>query len=164
MIPPRRAGFSLLEVLVATAILMGSAAVLFQLAGVGTRHATGAQKLADAQWSCQAKLGEILAGVIPIEQVKDRPLANKPGWVYSVEVEPVDEPDMPAEMALLRVTVAEDVGLDDDRHAVRFTLRQWIRDPHLPEGGGFPDSAFTEGDSATVDDLVGGFPGGGGLR
>lgn len=139
---PRRAGFSLFEVLVSTAILMVSAVVLFQLASLGTRHANSAQALAEAQWICQAKLQEMLSGMRPVERVENELLADKPGWVYSVELEPVDEPahsvvpgtgttdGTPADLAVLRVTVAEDVEEEDQRR-VQFTLTRWIRDPHL---------------------------------
>lgn len=141
MRPSRRAAFSLMEVLISAAILMGSAVVLFHLAGVGTRHAADAEKLAEAQWSCRAKLDEILAGVVPIERVEDRPLVDVPGWVYSVRIEPIDGPDVPVELAVLRVTVSEDLGLGEDLvtgenpAGVEFTLARWIRDPHLPEDG-----------------------------
>ncbi len=138
---PHRTGFSLLEVLVATAILMGAAGVLFHLAGIGAGHATGAQKLADAQWSCRTKMDEITAGVVRAERVRDRPLRNRPGWVYSVEIEPINRPNVPAGMALLRVTVAERSAVDNDRFAVQFSLNRWIRDPDLEDGDVFAAEA-----------------------
>ena len=62
MSPARRSGFSLLEVIMATAILLGCLIVLGDLAAVGRRHARDAEDLTTAQWLCQTKLNEILAG------------------------------------------------------------------------------------------------------
>ncbi len=151
----RRPGFSLLEVLVATAILLGSAIVLFQLAGVGTRHAVSAEKLADAQWSCRAKLNQVLAGVTAAQRVQDRPLENHPGWVYSIQIEPIDEPGMPADLAVLRVTVTEE--LEDGRPGTQFALTRWIRDPLMADDAdldaGFDAGAGTD-PAASVDDAL----------
>lgn len=139
---PCRAGFSLLEVLVATAILLGSAVVLFELAAIGTEHARSAEELAEAQWVCQAKLNEILSGLTPLQTVQDEPLEDQPGWAYSVEIEPIDEPGLPADLAVLRVTVSEEV--EEDQPGMQFSLTRWIRDPHLEAdtesgGGGSAD-------------------------
>ena len=57
---PRRSGFSLMEVLLATGILLGSLIVLGQLATVGRKHAHDAETLTTAQLLCQSKLNEIL--------------------------------------------------------------------------------------------------------
>jgi len=130
---PRRAGFSLLEVILATAILLGSAVVLAELAAVGREHATSAEDLATAQLICQSKLSEILAGAAPAAGVQDQPLVEAPGWVYSVEIDPIEESGQPQGVASLRVTVRQ--VLDDagtaggSRRRREFTLARWIRHP-----------------------------------
>lgn len=135
----RRAGFSLLEVIIAAAILLGSLVVLGQLATVGRMHIHDADDLTTAQLLSQSKLNEILAGVELLRSVEDQALVEAPGWVYSVEVEPLDR----LGLASLRVTVSQDRSeLDEDdeaRPAKRFTLTRWIRDPGQETSSG-PDS------------------------
>ena len=131
---PRRTGFSLMEILLATSILLGSLIVLGQLAAVGRMHAEDAEGLTTAQLICQTKLNEILAGLEPIRSVESEPLADAPGWVYSVEIESVDR----LGLASLRVTVCEDAAEWDDatqdRRKERFALTRWIRDPDRETG------------------------------
>ena len=125
----RRAGFSLLEVIMAAAILLGSLVVLGQLATVGRMHAHDADDLTTAQLLAESKLNEILAGVELVRSVEDEALIEAPGWAYSVEVEPLDQ----LGLASLRVTVSEDLSEREEdaeeRPAKRFTLTRWIRDP-----------------------------------
>ena len=122
-----RSAFSLMEVLLATAILLGSLIVLGQLATVGRMHAHDAERLTTAQLLCQSKLNEILAGVERVRPVEEESLAE--GWVYSVEVTSADK----LHLASLRVTVSEapdpEEGLDGPRPK-QFTLTRWIRDPN----------------------------------
>ncbi|MFH1921985.1 MAG: hypothetical protein ABIP48_19135 [Planctomycetota bacterium] len=135
----RRSGFSLLEVIMAAAILLGSLVVLGQLATVGRMHAHDADELTTAQVLSQSKLNEILAGVELLRSVEDQALLEAPGWVYSVEVESLDR----LGLASLRVTVSEDLSeLDEDgeqRPPKRFTLTRWVRDPEQQARSG-PDS------------------------
>jgi general secretion pathway protein I len=136
MRPAQRSGFSLMEVLLATAILLGSLIVLGQLATVGRMHANDAAALTTAQLLCQSKLNEILAGASPVQSVERRALPEAPGWVYSVEIESVDKLDMVA----LRVTVSqappdaqEGSELQEPAEGPRpkqFSLTRWIRDPY----------------------------------
>jgi len=123
---PRRA-FSLMEVLLATGILLGSLIVLGQLATVGRMHARDAEKLTTAQLLCQTKLNEILAGVDRVRSVEEESLAD--GWLYSVEVTSADK----LHLTSLRVTVWEDLPPEDDVTdgplPKQFTLARWIRDP-----------------------------------
>ena len=123
-----RSAFSLMEVLLATAILLGSLIVLGQLATVGRMHAHDAERLTTAQLLCQSKLNEILAGVERVRPVEEESLAE--GWVYSVEVTSADK----LHLASLRVTVSEDLAeLEDAADGPRpkqFTLTRWIRDPN----------------------------------
>jgi len=124
---PCRAGFSLLEVILATAILLGAAIVLAELASVGRQHADSAEELAAAQLVCRNKLNEILSGATPLKTISGATLQDPTGWLYSVEVDSLGPSGKLPGLAELRVTVAEDVS--DDRPARQFTLTRWIRDP-----------------------------------
>lgn len=70
----RRAGFSLMEVILATAILLGSVIVLSELAGMGRRQSLRGRDLAEAQQLCESTLNEILTGLRPLEPVEQEPL------------------------------------------------------------------------------------------
>ena len=63
-----RRGFSLLEVLLASSILLGCVIVLGHLAYLGRRNARAALDSSTAQILCESKMGELLAGIAPLEQ------------------------------------------------------------------------------------------------
>lgn len=73
--PPRsRSGFSLLEVILSTAILMGSAIVLGRLAWMGRTQSNRAHDTAQAQQLCEQTLNEIMLGLRPADLVLQEPL------------------------------------------------------------------------------------------
>ena len=131
----RRHAFSLLEVLLATGILVGSAAVLMELASIGNQHAASARDLAKSQLICQTKLNEIICGLAPAETVQPTPLEEDPRWVYWVDVQPADQPGL----LVLEVGAAhEPLGR---KPSARFTLLRWIRDEQSHSGDSLPPPA-----------------------
>lgn len=128
-----RGGFSLLEVLLALAILLGSIVVLGELARLGMRNAALARGQTQAQLLCESKLNEILCGLEPARTVRDVPFADLEGWLYRVEVEELADLGLTS----VQVTVVEDVPLR--RHPIEFTLVRWAR---LEQpGSGAPNEA-----------------------
>lgn len=126
---PHRKGFSLLEVMLATSILLGCLVVLSELAAIGRIHASVAQDGGTAARICQSKVNAILAGVTPVATVREEPVDEAPGWWYSVEVEPVRQKGLMA----LRVTAWEEES--SSGRPVEFSLVRWIRDPKWNPGG-----------------------------
>ena len=59
-----RRGFTLLEVLLALAILVGSLATIGELTRIGMSYAHRAAAMAEAQLYCESKLAEITAGIV----------------------------------------------------------------------------------------------------
>jgi type II secretory pathway pseudopilin PulG len=123
----RRHGFSLLEVLLATGILIGSAVVLMELASIGNRHAAGARDLARSQLICQTKLNEIVCGLTAAETVRPTPLDEDPNWLVWVDVLPSRQP------GLVVVEVGAAHKPDRRKPSARFTLVRWIRDARSPD-------------------------------
>jgi len=123
MRPARRAAFSLLEVILATGILLGCLVVLFELARIGGRHARGAEDLSTAERICQTKINRLLAGLDYPEEVQEEEVEDEPGWYYSVQTGPAEYPGLIA----VRVRVTQDVAAM--RHPQEFALVRWIRDP-----------------------------------
>ncbi len=114
-----RRGFSLLEVMLATGILLGSVVVLGELARLGSRNVQAACAETEAERLAQSVLSQVIAeGGIP-EQAVGQPIENTPGWLYSIEVEPLDRPSLSA----LRITVAQD--LPEEKQPIQFTLVRW---------------------------------------
>jgi len=133
--PAAGGGFSLLEVVLALAILAGAIAMLGEVARSGMQNARIARDLTAAQLLCESTLAEITAGAtlpepvygVPYETVTD---PAEPDWLYSIEVEPIDEEGL----AAVRVTVTKD--LPPEMHPVEFSLVRWIVDPGVETSTG----------------------------
>lgn len=69
-----RSGFSLIEVILATAILMGSVVVLARLVGMGRDQASKAAIQTKSQQLCENTMNELLLGLRPLEPVDSEPL------------------------------------------------------------------------------------------
>ena len=123
MNPAGRKGFSLLEVLLAMGILLGSMVALGHLAQLGRSRADAAMELANAHRICQGRLNEILAGIRPLETIHEERLEDEPGWLYSVEIDTAARQGLSS----VRVTVRQD--LPEERRPKQFALVRWVRDP-----------------------------------
>jgi Tfp pilus assembly protein PilV len=123
-----RGGFSLLEVLLATSILLACAVVLGELAAIGRRHLASGREMTTAQLLCQNRLNEMLIGALPMVAVEKEELEDAPGWVCTVAIDPTDH----AGLSALRVTVAQDVP--EDKPTRQFTLVRWV--PAADDVGG----------------------------
>jgi prepilin-type N-terminal cleavage/methylation domain-containing protein len=115
-----RHGFSLLEVLLASVILLGAVVVLGELAHLGIRNAAAARDLTTAELICRSTMNEIVAGIAPAAEVENAVVMSTPGWVYSVEFVPLEH----AGVTALRVRVAED--LPEEKQPLTFSLVRWV--------------------------------------
>ncbi|MDA1230008.1 MAG: prepilin-type N-terminal cleavage/methylation domain-containing protein [Planctomycetota bacterium] len=158
----RRRGFSLIEVMIATAILMGSAVVLARLAGMGREQSQKARLYSDAQELCEQTMNELLLGLRPMELMEAMPLIPLPRPVEAAsdEMSPqdpfadsgeigqplslVDETDpewrhsIRTERILNKpgmwaLTVELTQGDQTLERPIRFSLTRWIAGPP-PEG------------------------------
>lgn len=128
------AGFSLLEMVLALAILGGSLAVLAQIAETGVDAAREARALATARVLCQSKLNEELlnvsAGINPVT-VLDSPVdsfdsQSLEDYTYSVEVSPGQLDGLLS----MRVTVKALANNGEQQVAI-YSLDRWVIDPLL---------------------------------
>ncbi|NQU26576.1 MAG: prepilin-type N-terminal cleavage/methylation domain-containing protein [Candidatus Nealsonbacteria bacterium] len=127
---PGRDGFSILEVILALAILAGSIAVLGEVASLGMRNAQVAGHLTHAQLLCEGKLAEITAGITAPDPVRDvqfeLPVGDgKIAWVYSIDVMDIDED------GLVAVCVTVRQNLPPNKRPVTCSLIRWIVDPQI---------------------------------
>ena len=150
----RRNGFSLMEIIMATAILMASVVVLARLAGMGRSTAQKADLQANAQRICEQTMNEIVLGERPLQTVERSVLqpigaatfrqessgddavvvqTTQTRWLHSVIVTPLAE--MPE---LVRVTVSvepdkslqpgeQPIETETDQRRDRFALSRWVR-------------------------------------
>lgn len=123
-----RSGFTLLEVILALAILAGAIAVIGEISSLGLRSARIARDLTHAQLLCESKLAEIVAGLEPLEAQQGVPLgtvddSTEPDWLYSVELNSTPETGL----VEVRVTVSKDQS--SERRPVSFSLVRWMLDP-----------------------------------
>lgn len=129
-----RRAFSLLEMILALAILGSSMAILAQIASTGVNAAREARALTTARMICQSKLSELLlniqGGQTP-SAIIDAPTesfdsASTETFVYSVEI-------MPGKMdglLSIRVTVMAHGG-DGTELLATYALDRWVIDPML---------------------------------
>lgn len=124
-----RGGFSLLEILLALAILGGTLAVLSQIVGLGGDASRSARELAMARLLCQSKLSEILVSNLTPVAVVSTPLSGPDSdsdtqFNYAVEIgtAPMDG------LLALRVSV-EAVNPNGGPAIASYSITRWIIDP-----------------------------------
>jgi general secretion pathway protein I len=123
----KRRAFSLLEVLLAIAILGACLAAISGLVRLGAHSAVRARELTSAQLLCEAKMAEITAGILPPDPGGpwNFDLPEDAGWEFYVDLEPLPQPGLMS----LRVTVVERIPFDQLRQPLVYSLVRWIQDP-----------------------------------
>jgi len=120
-----RRGLSLLEVILAIAILAGCIAAIGQLVRLGLLNAEEARDLTNAQLLCESKIAEIAAGVVPAEAASMVPFEHDSRWTYTVVVNSLDD------QSLLSVQVTVQQAESAREHPFTASLTCWMIDPSL---------------------------------
>jgi prepilin-type N-terminal cleavage/methylation domain-containing protein len=118
-------GLSLLEVMLALAILGGALTVLGMHIRTGARSAAIARDSTTAQLLAESKMAEIAAGVILPDTVYQEPADETGEWLCSVESLPIDQE------GLLGVQVVVEQDPTFTTQPVSFKLTRWIVDPQV---------------------------------
>ncbi len=121
----RRSGFSLLEVILAIALLAAALAAIGELVRIGMRSSATASELTSAQFIGESKLAEITAGILPPQAIGPLQSETDPDWLYSVAFEPTEQDGLVA----VRVIVQRNV--DPAQRPTTYMLVRWIRDPGI---------------------------------
>ena len=120
-----RLGITLLEVLIALAIFLGSMVAMSQLISTGVQASVQARLQTQAILRCESKMAEIVAGVEPLEASADVPFEDDEQWTWSLEtlVGPHDD--------LIELVVTTTREGQSGLSTASYTLRRYIRDPQV---------------------------------
>ena len=138
----RRAGLSLLEVLVALAIFFMSIVVISQMVDQASRTAQKAARLTKASLHAESVMAEVTAGIRPMAPSGQEPLPDsEDGWVVMVDAQPESWTQVPSGIGtgsglhLVHVTVAwmNSAGAPE----TEFTLSRVLLDPALRQSPTF---------------------------
>ncbi len=168
-------GFSLLEVVLAAAILAATAILLSQIAGFARRSLEKLELQTQAQLLCQSKLAEIVAGVEPFQAVSRGEFPEAPGWYYSIESSPAELPGVISVRVstwLERENPGGGSNVSPPSEALAsYTIVRWIRDPSRrqvrSEGPGPGEQSgdfYSPSDDLGIRAIRRGLPGGPPLR
>ncbi len=118
-----RAGMTLMEVILALAILAGAMLLIGELTRIGGRHAQAALDVSRGQLHCQSVLAQIDAGILTATPTQNMPVDTDPDWLYSIDIQPQATP------GLLAVTVSA-IRADQARtQPPTARLVRWMVDP-----------------------------------
>lgn len=144
--PAQVKGISLLEVVLALAILAMSGAILAQVASNATDNGLMAHRLATAQILAESKMAEVVTGAITIQgssgwlPITD-PVPNGT-WYYSVQTVNAVRPNMIG----IRLAITDADGQTDNKEL--FYIVRWMIDPNL--GLDTPPSSSDSSGSAST--------------
>lgn len=119
----RHSGMTLLEVVIALAMLFAALAVISEILSTGAESSIKAQLRADATLLGESKLAEIVSGVVPLTPVQGETFEGHPRWTWTLTVE--DLPDL--SLKSLKLTVNHLNTADKSDHQVLFA--RYMRDP-----------------------------------
>ncbi len=119
-----RSGLTLFEVLISLVIFVGAMAAIGQLVSNGVRGALQSRYQTEAAMLCEAKLAEVVAGIVPLQSGQGvYPDDSHWSWALIVTVGPVPGL-MRAEVTVKRQAVNSKAG-------VAFNMARYVRDPQL---------------------------------
>ena len=141
-------GFTLLEVILALAILAGAVAVVGEMVRLGRRNAEASRLLTTAQLLAASTMAEVSTGIVAAESVQEEPFESPPDWQYSIDVETLANLESLVEVTVI-VTHTRGRGLKP----ITFSLTRWMVDPAIeadrPDADESANSSGTSGDGGT---------------
>ena len=116
-----RQGFSLLEVLLATTILLGAVVVLGELSRLALHNATAARNHTRGAELCARTMAEIVSAIRPASATTEQPFLDDPSWRFAVELLPCDTPGL----SCVQVTCRQEVP--ENKRPIEVRLARWVR-------------------------------------
>ncbi len=146
-VAPSSRGFTLLEVILALAILAGSLAALGEVMRLADRNAAAARDETQAQIIAASIMDELTAGARALTSITATPLDYETDtpWRYSVAIEQTAY----NEMVAVRVLVEQDT--DPRLQPARFQLERWLPNPDIiPQNTGAQSSTGSSAGSSSA--------------
>ena len=142
----RRRGISLLEVVLALAILAMSTAILASISRTATDNGLLAHRLSTSQILAESKMAEVVTGAISLQSggswapINDMVPSGK--WYYQIQQERLTRKDMVG----VRLAITDEIGLAENKEL--FFIVRWMIDPAL--GLDTPPSTTTTGSGGST--------------
>jgi type II secretion system protein I len=149
-------GFTLLEIILALAILAGSLAALGEVMRLADQNATLTEGETQAQILAASLMDELVSGARQLSAVSQAGLESDadPPWVYSVDIQNTQYEE------LVSVRVSVEQQLEARLQPARFELVRWMPNPNfVPADTGESDSSSSSSTSSS-----GASSGGGGTQ
>ena len=118
----QRSGFTLLEILLTTAILLVGLTAVFQTTRSALQRMTATRELTEAQNACQAVLNELLARSAPIQPEAERTVEHLPHWRIRVDIYPAPQNGL----YVLHLSAQQFSPLDETVMETKYQLIRWV--------------------------------------
>src|SRR5215471_4766174 len=122
-----RRGLSLMEVILAIAILGGSLATIGQLIRIGARNAAEARDLTMAQLYAESQMNRLASGIETLDKVDNAQYDDAGNYVYSVDVWATDV------TGVMAATVTVKQAPETTSRPISYTLSRWIVEPEYAQ-------------------------------
>ncbi len=126
-LPQTSSGFTLLEVILALAIMAGATAIIGELTRNGLMSSQRARDLTRAELVCESVMTQIATGALAASSTSNVPYDDDTRWLYSIDVQAA------AQAGLLEVTVTAVRDAPAEQHPVPFQLKRWMVDPGIEQ-------------------------------
>jgi type II secretory pathway pseudopilin PulG len=120
------AGFSLLEVILATAVIASSSMVLLRLVSTGQQHQRRGERKAIGQMICQSLIDEMTIDSRLLQGVEDQRVKDYPTWTFSTKLESTEFPGIVRVQIRAAETPIELERTENDGR-FDFELVRWLR-------------------------------------
>ncbi|MGD9634918.1 MAG: prepilin-type N-terminal cleavage/methylation domain-containing protein [Pirellulales bacterium] len=151
-VPDTFLGFSLLEVILALAILAGALAALGEVMRLGDENAAAAADESRAAMLAESVMSELLVGARPIANLSGAvlPLDDDPAWAASIEVAATPY----QELVAVRVSIVQQLA--PEQRPARCDLVRWMPNPnYIPASQQQQSSTSSSSSSASGSNTSG---------
>lgn len=145
-----RNGLTLLEVILALAIFVMSLAVISKLVELGVRASQYTQLQNRAVMLAESKMGELVAGILPLDSATGDTFSEDPAWQWLATVS--DGPVDGLKWVSITVAPASTGELASNRERIEFTLSRWLLDPSYSADLDLAASSSTTSTSSSSTD------------
>jgi hypothetical protein len=121
-----------MEVILGLAIFVGSIAIVSKLMELGVRASQYARLHTRAVVLAESKMGEILAGVVTLDDTGGDVFPEDAAWQWNLAVS--DGPVEGLRWVSVTVSPSSSGELATNREPVEFTLSRWVLDPSFSAG------------------------------